>query len=231
MADEQHSTDDLLSIAIFPLNVVLFPGMRLPLHIFEERYRLMLSRCLNENLQFGITLIESGAEVGEPAVPFEVGTLARLHDVTRLPDGRYYLIAEGTERFRLDQLTQREPYLEGLVRRLPETSPPAADLADVIENLTRLFRQFWVQYLTAAGRQPADLPLPDDPRLLSYQIAAALPIDRREKQQLLEFESVEERLREEIAILRNQTQALERLLRERGPRSEQAAPRYRFSIN
>src|SRR5205814_5524803 len=89
--------DELM--ALFPLNTVLFPGMPLPLHIFEERYKLMIGRCLEEERPFGVVLIQSGPEVGGTAVPHRVGTTAHIAAVRRLDDGRMNLIAIGQERF------------------------------------------------------------------------------------------------------------------------------------
>ena len=87
-------------LALFPLNTVLFPGMPLPLHIFEERYKIMIGRCIDEDRPFGVVLIQSGTEVGNPAVPHVVGTTALIAAVKRLEDGRMNLIAVGQERFR-----------------------------------------------------------------------------------------------------------------------------------
>ena len=223
-------------IALFPLNVVLFPGMRLPLHIFEERYRLMIVRWLDGELEFGVTLIRSGAEVGAPAEPFDVGTLVRLVDVARFPDGRFNLLTEGTQRFRLLELTAQVPYLQGVVEILPENTPPLDQVADVVANVAVLFRRYVDTLFRLAGREPANLAIADQPRDLSYQVASTLQIDRLEKQQLLEIDSVEERLREELAILRNQNEALDRLLRERqsqSGREGRGTPphRFRFSDN
>ena len=68
----------ILELPIFPLGTVLFPGMPLPLHIFEERYKRMIGRCLDGDRAFGVTLLKSGREVGGPAIPHEVGTIARI---------------------------------------------------------------------------------------------------------------------------------------------------------
>ena len=95
MIDETPDNDDELSheqssameMPLFPLNVVLFPGMALPLHIFEPRYREMINRCLDENLAFGVVLIKEGPEVGGDALPRRVGTAARIVKVDRQPDG------------------------------------------------------------------------------------------------------------------------------------------------
>ena len=102
-------------IPIFPLQTVLFPGMLLPLHIFEERYRQMVRDCMDGDDTFGVTLIRSGSEVGAPAVPHEIGTLARIVRLDPLEDGRFFLVALGEERFRIRELRTERPYLQASV--------------------------------------------------------------------------------------------------------------------
>ena len=107
-------------LPLFPLNVVLFPDAAIPLHIFEERYKLMVQMCLDGDSQFGVVLIKSGSEVGDPAEPHGVGTVARIIDVERLDEGRMRLAIVGRERFRIEEITQRVPYIEGRVGILEE---------------------------------------------------------------------------------------------------------------
>ena len=90
-----------MELPLFPLNSVLFPGATLPLHIFEERYKLMIGRCLQSGSPFGVLLIRSGNEVGEATEPFEVGTTARIVRVQHLDEGRMNLVCLGEQRFRL----------------------------------------------------------------------------------------------------------------------------------
>src|SRR5256885_6297863 len=102
-------------LPLFPLNVVLFPSMRLPLHIFEERYKLMVGTCMVTDQTFGVALIQSGVEVGGPAQIFAVGTTARIVEIDRLPDGRMNLVVVGGERFRLLERIDDKPYAVGRV--------------------------------------------------------------------------------------------------------------------
>src|SRR4029450_7854046 len=99
--------------ALFPLNTVLFPGMPLPLHVFEERYKLMVGRCLEEERPFGVVLIRTGQEGGGPAVPHRVGTTAEIATAKHLDDGRMNLLVVGQERVRIRELVRQEPYLVG----------------------------------------------------------------------------------------------------------------------
>jgi len=112
-----------MDLRLFPLQTVLFPSMRLPIHIFEERYRLMISECIEESAPFGVLLIKSGPEVGPGAVPFDVGTTARILNVEYLDDGRMNLLTIGERRFRTVAINTTQPYLRGEVALL---EPPSA---------------------------------------------------------------------------------------------------------
>src|SRR5947209_7299372 len=101
----------MVELPLFPLNTVLFPTAPLTLHIFEERYKEMVSRCIAEDIPFGVVLIREGQEAGAPAVPFEVGTTAQIVSVEKLLQGRMNLIAVGRKRFRLLDTSHARPYL------------------------------------------------------------------------------------------------------------------------
>ena len=88
---------DTQELPIFPLNTVLFPGETIPLQIFEDRYKLMINECIEKNTRFGVALIREGKEVGGPAIPYEIGTIARLADHNNLPDGRIHITCIGQE--------------------------------------------------------------------------------------------------------------------------------------
>ncbi len=116
-------------LALFPLHTVLFPGAALPLHIFEPRYRQMIGECLETDAPFGVVLIRAGLEVGEPAVPHEVGTLAHIVQHERLEDGRMNLLATAGDRFRILELLTDRPYLSGRVELLPTDDGAAESFA------------------------------------------------------------------------------------------------------
>src|SRR5512137_1544687 len=109
----------VIELPLFPLNTVLFPGQMLPLHIFEDRYRLMIRRCLAEDLPFGVVLIKRGSEVGAEAEPHEVGTIARILKSSHQSDGTIDIVTVGQERFCIDHLIHDQPYLRGEVKTLP----------------------------------------------------------------------------------------------------------------
>lgn len=196
--------DELLEVPLFPLSLVLFPGMALPLHIFEPRYRRMTADCLDTNLPIGIVMALPESMPGNE-VPAQVGTFARIVDYERLPDGRYNLLAAGTERFEVVELRHDKPYLRAVVR-------PIRDLPienrDELEALTREARATLDDYLhvvlTLLGTEDRPIEVPNDPCDLSYLMATCLGCDDPDKQRLLEMRSVAERLSTGIELLRNE---------------------------
>src|SRR5438045_824148 len=113
-------TGPVFELALFPLNTVLFPGQKLPLHIFEQRYRQMIGRCLDERLPFGIVLIAEGNEVGGSATAHPVGMMVEITDVNRLADGRMNLVVEGKERFQIQEILQQQPYMTARIQLWPD---------------------------------------------------------------------------------------------------------------
>lgn len=135
-----------MELPLFPLHTVLFPGVALPLHIFEPRYREMVARCLDSGGPFGIVLIRDGREVGAgPTSIATVGTVAEIREADTPGEGRYELLVVGTRRFRIGSVTVgREPYLVGDVEMLDdEVGDPAA-----ARGLTERVTQRFVRYLT-----------------------------------------------------------------------------------
>ncbi|TDD83041.1 LON peptidase substrate-binding domain-containing protein [Actinomadura rubrisoli] len=200
-------------LALFPLGTVLFPGLVLPLHLFEERYRLMVGDLLErpEPRRFGVVGIELGHEVGNESARrlAEVGCVAELHDVTAHPDGRYDIMTIGTRRFRLKGLDRSRPYLQGEVEFLPEE--PGTGAAPVARRVRRLFL-LYRELLAVAGVGIADeIELPDDPVRLSYVIAASVVLDGHDKQRLLECEDAALRLAAERDLLARENRILDSL--------------------
>ena len=141
-----------MKLPLFPLHTVLCPGVALPLKVFEERYRVMVRRCLEHDQPFGVVLIRDGREVGTGATSIAtVGTVAEIREASKYSDGRYDLLVVGTRRFRIESVAVgREPYLVGEVTELDE--PVGA--FERAENLTTEVTQRFVRYL--ALLQPAD---------------------------------------------------------------------------
>ena len=204
------------TVPLFPLGMVLFPGLVLPLHIFEQRYRDLVVDLLaaaDVDQHFGVVAIRSGFEVGEGAARalHAVGTLAELTDVDALPDGRYDVQTVGSRRFRLlsvDEDSGRPdaavPYLRGEIEVMEEAVGDTADL------LAGSVRTAFERY--RATLRGADSVLPKDPLLLSYTVAANMLLDLVDKQKLLEAADTAARLRLALRLLAREDVLL-RLLR------------------
>jgi len=191
---------------LFPLNVVLFPHMPLPLHIFEPRYRTMIRECLERETSFGVVAIREGLEAGATAVPYEVGTLAKILRVDPLPDGRYDLLVSGATRFRVLRTLIDRPYLRAEVHYLADRDErPAPDTRQAAQ---RAFQEYRTLLHRLVDQDADAFAPPDDPELLSYLIAAALNVNLGEKQEFLAIDSAAERLGAELMILRREVALL-----------------------
>lgn len=200
----------LLEVPLFPLHVVLFPGMALPLHIFEPRYRRMTSDCLDSNLPIGIVFALPGSTLGHE-IPARVGTLARIIDYERLPDGRYNLLTVGTQRFRiLEERRDKHLYLSGQVEPLEDMPDPDARIqADLAAEAHGTLETYLHTVMTLLGSEDHLITVPNDACELSYLIATCLNCDDDQKQHLLESTSVSARLSAGIQGLRDEIAALE----------------------
>jgi len=194
--------DRIMELPIFPLkHVVLFPGMVLPLHIFEMRYREMINRCIDEHLPFGVVLIEEGAEVGATAKPHTVGTAARIARVERLEDGRMNITTIGTQRFRILELHTTHSYLTATVRHFPVVNGGTQLAADLSQRVRPQVLEY-VTLLSKAANVNLTLDrLPEDPLTLAMLIAISLQVSDKDKQHLLEAAGVPEMLTLESRLL------------------------------
>ena len=197
-----------MQLPLFPLNTVLFPRMTLPLNIFEQRYRQMVSECLEAELPFGVVLIREGREVGAPATPYMIGTTARITEHQRLEDGRFSLATVGGQRFRIDKLLPPAPYLRGDVTLLDSHAPPGPRLLSASERVTTLSTEFLHLQLGLSEQWTRRVELPGDPEALSDYVAARLQVDNGLRQQLLEELDVADRLTLEAGILEFAIEAL-----------------------
>lgn len=207
---------------LFPLNTVLFPGAPLTLHIFEERYRLMITRCLEQNSPFGVVLIREGDEVVEnqvgaqAAVPHNIGTVAQINANVRLEDGRYIITAVGQRRFRIQYHLQRVPYFIASVALLPEES--GTEVTEPARDLQTLYDRYWQSVVAATGVQLQAEQLPTDVVAMTYHLADRLQVPNGRKQRWLEAD-VATRVREISAVLRNELTLLPKTNRTAQPDS------------
>ena len=205
-------TNQWNDLPLFPLNTVLFPGMILPLHIFEERYKLMIQHCLDEDRPFGVSLIREGKEVGERAIPHAVGTSALIASVTRADGGRMNIITIGHERFRLRALGRERPYLVGDAEPWPLTGGAAERIQAHVAPMSALLRQYLSLLVQAQGHSIKIDELPQEPRTLALVIAIALQVPMLEKQHLLAQPDVARMLAAERAIMNREQLLLNHII-------------------
>ena len=209
-----------IELPLFPLNVVLFPGMVLPLHIFEPRYRQMITECRKEDKPFGVVLTRpEGRDVSLPQSlregTYAVGTTAEIRELDELEDGRFILMAIGVQRFRIlsrHRITKKRPYLSGLVEPYQDIPESPQKLASSAKQAQALFERYLGMLLEAAGKETMELNLPTLPEELSYFIAYLLGVEDEQKQQLLELTSTLRRLHEEITFLRREVPFMRQML-------------------
>ena len=170
------------TLPIFPLNTVLFPGAMLPLKIFEVRYIDMARECLRQGTPFGVCLIREGAEVGTPAVPFDVGCLARIVECDVEELGVLKVRIEGTERFRL---LSAEVNRQGLIVGETEPLMPEAAVTDT-QGLAEC-AEFLRKVIPAIGAERFGTPLRfEDASWVGFRLAEILPLRNDVRQRLLE---------------------------------------------
>ncbi len=202
-------------LPLFPLKTVLFPGATLPLHIFEERYRLMIGRCIEERAPFGVVLIRSGEEAGGDAEPHEVGCTARIARVQRLDDGRMNLICYGRRRFRILARDTAEPYLQGDVEYLESLGASTEEADEGAGKVAGLFAEQYRLVMAITGQWVRRLGLPSGADRLADFVASHIEVDAPTKQELLETLSVPDRLRREADLLGDLIRALTERWQER----------------
>ncbi len=169
-----------MRVPLFPLNLVLFPGQTLPLHIFEERYKAMLQRCLKERLPFGIVLVREGGRMGRG--PNQIGTLAQVSQVNEIPEGQcavpaphrgncYHIVCKGTERFRVVNLDRREAeYLVGDIELYPDEPAPLPAMLMVSQRVASMFDEYYRGIIALMGGWQREASSGE--RTLMFDIAA-----------------------------------------------------------
>jgi Lon protease-like protein len=200
---------------LFPLGTVLFPGLVLPLHIFEDRYRQLVRDLLAkpEPREFGVIAIRHGRETGIDGVSdlYEVGCTAEIREVEELEDGRFALVTVGSQRFRLKGLADPAPYLAADVDLLDDEVGDEAAAALAVKPVQKAF----LTYLAALADQRGvsfEVPeLPDEPVLLSYLVAAAIVVDMQDKQRLLAAPDAVRRLAADRELLSREIRMLRTL--------------------
>jgi Lon protease-like protein len=231
-------------LPVFPLGTVLFPGLVLPLHIFEERYRALVRELVaspdDGPHEFGVLTLRRGMEVqaqsiaeGEPELPadttpvtadqlYDVGCTAELRQVTELPDGRFDIVTVGRRRFRVLAMdTSSAPYLTAEVEWFAddETTDETAEL--LAPRVLAAFRTYLDLLRPDSGALDQ---VPDDPTVLSHLVAATAQLTTEERQMLLAAPDTSTRLRIELKLLHREAGLLAKVRAVPVPLSDLARP-------
>ncbi|MFI1361621.1 LON peptidase substrate-binding domain-containing protein [Streptomyces griseochromogenes] len=219
-------------LPLFPLNSVLFPGLVLPLNVFEERYRALMRELLktpeDEPRRFVVVAIRDGYEVAPsapgmpdpttqpergPAAGFgpdplkafqQVGCVADAATIRERADGTFEVLSTGTTRVRLLSVDASGPFLTAELEELPDQ--PGDEAGALADGVLRAFRQYQKRLAGARERSlSTGADLPDDPSVVSYLVAAAMVLDTPTKQRLLQAPDIASRLRDELKLLRAET--------------------------
>jgi Lon protease-like protein len=195
---------------MFPLGTVLFPGLALPLHVFEPRYQSLVQACLDGDGHFGIVLIERGSEVGGGDVRFAVGTRARIAEAVVLDDGRWLLVLIGVDRIRVRRWLPEQPYPRAEVDHLGDepAGPDGDELRNTLEHLVRT--ALALQAELGEGPEPAtaEVSLDPDPGRAAWQAAALAPFGPADAQRVLEADGIMPRLRLLVDLLSDEVDVL-----------------------
>jgi Lon protease-like protein len=202
-------------LPLFPLNTVLFPGVVMPLYIFEERYRSLVRDLIalppTRDREFGVVAIKVGYEVGERGVHTiqRVGCAALVTQVTANDDGTFEIVVVGRRRFHVEDLDPSNDYLQADVEWLADPGGGTAmDIAADAETARTLFDTYRHVVEELRADDVLDGPTPRDPVDLSYTLAAAMVLTLADRQRLLECADVTSRLRMGTALLRGELRAI-----------------------
>src|SRR5262245_59346975 len=197
-----------MEIPLFPLpNLVLFPHIVVPLHIFEERYKLMINGCIESSVPFGLVLLRGGSDNESEETIHRVGVTVRIVEVERLDEGRMNILCEGETRFRIYRFIQQTPFWKGSIGLFEDKEQQATQT--LYEQVADLYRSVAELSAKLSGSEHAELTLPESPTDLSFMVSYVLDIDSEEKQKLLEMNSTSERLRMLVAHLTDTLRKLE----------------------
>jgi uncharacterized protein len=204
-----------VSLPLFPLNTVLFPGVVMPLHIFEDRYRSLVRDLMalppEADREFGVVAIKVGYEVGERGVHTiqRTGCAALVTDVTANSDGTFEIVVLGRRRFHVESIDQTEEYLRADVRWLgDDTVTGADDAGEAAHRALQVFRRYRAALAELRGDDMLAGGVPTDPVDLSFTLAASLVSNLAERQGLLEAGDETTRLRLATAMMRAELRAI-----------------------
>jgi len=196
MSEALDKVRSVTELPLFPLAVVLFPGVPLPLHIFEPRYRQMLEDIKASNGMFGLSYFDPTSSATEIPPAGHIGCVAEVTETQSFPDGRSNILTVGIVRYRIDSYVERgAPYLVARISFFEDDEEDDTLLADSAREVADTFTRI-AQAVRTINDERASLPDISDtePQRLSFLVAAAMEIEADVKQELLELRSTSERL-------------------------------------
>ncbi len=182
-----------VTIPMFPLSLVLFPGQILPLHIFEIRYRTMVEEIIDEGRKFGVVLIERGSEVGGGETRKNVGTLAEIIDSEKSSDGRWLLITKGMRRIQISKWLEDSPYPRAEISFVDDEESIIFDREEWLKTVNHMRRVLAILAELGDDVSPFSIEISEDPLLGSYEMSSVIPVTPFDSQKLLEADSVKKR--------------------------------------
>jgi Lon protease-like protein len=219
-----NSRPDTRFLRLFPLqSLVLFPGMSLPLVVFEPRYLQLAQECTEADEPFGVALLKEGREVGpNPADPFDIGTTAHIVSSTPVGDGRLSVTAVGGQRFKAHSFSDEHPYLSAQVELLEDTTAQLVE-PSLVKHVQEDANAYMRALMVRRGGFVHDIELPSDPAALSFHVAQLFQGDPQIQQRLLERETFD-RLWDELDLI-------ERAMSQLAQRPPREGPGPSFSRN
>ena len=203
----------MLEMPLFPLGSVLFPGMSINLHIFEERYKQMINLCLETRQPFGVALIQEGREAYGSATPFMIGCTAQITRMQPLDDGQMEITVTGKQRFEIQSLLHDRPYLVGMVNLQPVKNTNPALVSAAVRHLRPMVSQYLDLLGRASETQLKVSNMPQNPVEFCYLAAAILQqIPQTTKQNILELDDAVNLLEEVTALYHVELSLLEKML-------------------
>jgi uncharacterized protein len=200
--------DDAFVLPMFPLGSVLFPHAVLPLHVFEPRYRALVTDCLAADARFGVVLIERGHEVGGGDARFALGTAAQIVQAGEMPDGRWGLVTVGTERLVVHEWLPDDPYPRARVSVRPEV-PPARDPSAAIDAArSALARMHALRAELGLPAHTGDVLVSDDVTRASFEAAILSGLGPLDAQSLLDLDDPVERLERTAELVESEIEVL-----------------------
>ena len=181
-------------LPLFPLGTVLFPGMPMPLHIFEPRYRQLMRDHGHDAIPFGVSLIQSARQPHRPWPSQTIGTSAIITGRTQHTDGRWDIVVVGQQRFRIVDLDESQPYDIAMVEWMDDPMGDPDEARALLRTVAAQFHRYVSGITRLTRRHFSGVSIPEDPVSASYDLVSRLPLHTWERQQLLEAEDAVARL-------------------------------------